>query len=324
MNEIKTLIDVFPEWYNGAIFSELVENYEVPWRSLNNGLSMDIEYFGNKSGGRIISPLVERLLNEEGELTEANKTVLLNIIFNRYRESWGKLWDAITATYSPLENYNLTETEEENNEGTNERTESTTGSETETTTEDNEASETVTESETVEGTKTDTGTLSNTGTKVTDRDGTESATTSSTSSENGENGVYGYNSLESVGDTTSEQTGTETGTESRTNAEDISETLNNTETENKTHTTEEERAKSNTKSNTEDKSGSRQNTTTESKTGSEETTGQRTRELTRSGNIGVTTSQQMLESEIELRMNYNFYDIIYKNVDEVLALSVFK
>lgn len=33
------------------------------------------------------------------------------------------------------------------------------------------------------------------------------------------------------------------------------------------------------------------------------------RELTRKGNIGVTTSQQMLESEIELRVRYNFLNI---------------
>lgn len=51
---------------------------------------------------------------------------------------------------------------------------------------------------------------------------------------------------------------------------------------------------------------------TESETG--------TRELERSGNIGVTTTQQMIESEIELRKT-NFVDIIMGNVDEIQCLK---
>ena len=43
---------------------------------------------------------------------------------------------------------------------------------------------------------------------------------------------------------------------------------------------------------------------------------------TRSGNIGVTTSQQMLESEIKLR-EWNFYDQLYKDVDSILCLKVY-
>lgn len=48
-----------------------------------------------------------------------------------------------------------------------------------------------------------------------------------------------------------------------------------------------------------------------------------TRELTRSGNIGVTTSQQMLESEIKLRAFYNMIDILFNDVDKVLCLSIY-
>ncbi len=44
--------------------------------------------------------------------------------------------------------------------------------------------------------------------------------------------------------------------------------------------------------------------------------------LTRSGNIGVTTTQQMLESEIEL-WRWNFFDQIFSDLDKELALSVF-
>lgn len=42
----------------------------------------------------------------------------------------------------------------------------------------------------------------------------------------------------------------------------------------------------------------------------------------RHGNIGVTTNQQMIESEIELRKK-NFFDIVYSDVDSVLALKIY-
>ena len=48
-----------------------------------------------------------------------------------------------------------------------------------------------------------------------------------------------------------------------------------------------------------------------------------TRTLTRSGNIGVTTSQQMVESEIKLRALYNMIEIIFNDVDKVLCLSIY-
>lgn len=48
-----------------------------------------------------------------------------------------------------------------------------------------------------------------------------------------------------------------------------------------------------------------------------------TRDLTRHGNIGVTTSQQMLQSEIDLRKNYNFVEMLYADVDSVMTLLVY-
>lgn len=49
-----------------------------------------------------------------------------------------------------------------------------------------------------------------------------------------------------------------------------------------------------------------------------------TRNLTRRGNIGVTTSQQMLESEIKLRALYNMVNIIYDDIDKVLTIPLFR
>lgn len=47
-----------------------------------------------------------------------------------------------------------------------------------------------------------------------------------------------------------------------------------------------------------------------------------TRTLERSGNIGVTTSQQMAQSEIEL-WKWNFYDDVMSDIDSILTLAVY-
>ena len=48
-----------------------------------------------------------------------------------------------------------------------------------------------------------------------------------------------------------------------------------------------------------------------------------TRSLTRHGNIGVTTSQQMLQSEIDLRNRFNFMNQIMEDMDSILCLLVY-
>ena len=48
------------------------------------------------------------------------------------------------------------------------------------------------------------------------------------------------------------------------------------------------------------------------------------RTLTRSGNIGVTTSQQMIQSERDLWLWNYFYNVVFKNVDRVLTLETYQ
>lgn len=53
----------------------------------------------------------------------------------------------------------------------------------------------------------------------------------------------------------------------------------------------------------------------------EKNTGNKT--LTRHGNIGITTNQQMINQEIVLRNNANFVNILFDDVDSVLCLLVY-
>ena len=63
--------------------------------------------------------------------------------------------------------------------------------------------------------------------------------------------------------------------------------------------------------------------TEETQTGSQTVKHTGNRTLTRSGNIGVTTSQQMLESEVALRISRHMEDIIYQDMDKVLTLAFY-
>ena len=64
--------------------------------------------------------------------------------------------------------------------------------------------------------------------------------------------------------------------------------------------------------------GNKDNNFTESVTGGTSETAH-----TRSGNIGVTTSQQMIESEIMLRKKHDFYQIVFDDLDSLLAFPIY-
>ena len=50
--------------------------------------------------------------------------------------------------------------------------------------------------------------------------------------------------------------------------------------------------------------------------------GENERNLTRSGNIGVTTSQQMIQSEIEL-WKWNYFNQVFSDINKIIALDTY-
>lgn len=56
--------------------------------------------------------------------------------------------------------------------------------------------------------------------------------------------------------------------------------------------------------------------------GSESSTGKEEHALHRHGNIGVTTNQQMITEELELR-KINFYDILFRDIDRYMTLAIY-
>ena len=96
------LNDVFSGWYeDGAIFAQLKQMAAptFPWATVTN----DIEYFGNHSGGKEISPLVESTLIKYGISTiNYNSEAIIKIssvVIARYGDKWKRLYDAISKNY---------------------------------------------------------------------------------------------------------------------------------------------------------------------------------------------------------------------------------
>ena len=69
-------------------------------------------------------------------------------------------------------------------------------------------------------------------------------------------------------------------------------------------------------------SGSDQSTQTQNLANSQTVDEGIERTMTRSGNIGVTTSQQLLQSEIEL-WEWNFFEQVFRDLDSVLTLKIY-
>ena len=78
----------------------------------------------------------------------------------------------------------------------------------------------------------------------------------------------------------------------------------------------------NTASETEKRAGSRSETSAKSSTKSEQGNDERMKTLHSAGNIGVTTAQQMINAEIELRNRYNAYSIICEDFKRELCVAI--
>ena len=194
------LNDVFSQWLNDkGIIKTLTDNYDVPWKNVVDGSILDLEYHGNRSGGKIIAPLVEKLITKDG-ISDENAIKLCGLIYSRNKTNWQKLWDTLSFEYNPLENYNMQEVE------------------------DTDTANTGTIKNTGTSDTANTGTISNTGNASTTNTGTVSVDNDTS----GQNNLYGFNSTNPVSDSTNN------GTSNTTTTNDLTENVNtsNTQTNN--------------------------------------------------------------------------------------------
>lgn len=111
MNEKKRLIDVWDGWLtDGGVFTVLedMEYPAVPWSGDGIAPFLDAEYYGNISGDKLISPLLEKMV--EGDvMTYPEKTLVAVTILSLCNTNWNKEWATLSAQYNPIENYSMTE-----------------------------------------------------------------------------------------------------------------------------------------------------------------------------------------------------------------------
>ena len=109
-----------------------------PWNAPEDDLLIanavrDDDYFGH-SADKIVSPFVDNLFawRPEPDITDDDRRKrLAKLVWERYKTRWAKLYATLTATYNPIENYDLEETETPNL--THDRTRDTTADNTVTT-----------------------------------------------------------------------------------------------------------------------------------------------------------------------------------------------
>ena len=334
-----------------CIISKLQASGEFEWLSSQVALEMDQEYYLGVSGYKPISILYHNLLKDSetflvsqtdddseivgttltpdvgcGIITSSDEQYkdaidkIVPIIINKYGDKWNRLWDAfVTATYNPIENYSMQEhtideldshtdddlvidgenkhsgTITSQHTGTDELAKGTSNTKTLANSHTDTFNDTHTNTETgsvkneIEGTPVDSVypsfTSSASPIKQTAQD-TEQTTT--------------FNNHVNADAHTGSVTGADSGTITDAQSGKDTQTLNLTDT----NTFNDKVEQDNTNTRDIDVDSSREIT------------------HTRSGNIGVTTSQQMLQSEIDLRNNFNMINQIYKDIDSIVTQYV--
>ena len=216
---------------------------------------------------------------------------------------WQRIYTASLMEYNPIENYNRTEIETI----TNDKTESHTGTDTTTISENR----TETNSGTDTTTTTETSTETNSGTDTTTTTGNSTETNSGTDIETNKQTAYDSN-LQYVHDSSELAHGHAVGTiSSGSNATAYGHTVGNSSSGSNAT------AYGHTIGNT--SSGSNALAHGEIITNEDEIT----RENHTSGNIGVTTSQQMLEQEIEISSKLNVMNIIVQSFKTRFCILVY-
>lgn len=151
-------------------------------------------------------------------------------------------------------------------------------------------------------TRGDTGTVQTTGqdtrTPNLSRKGTGTVKDEGSGTNKNQNGIWGFNSSESVPSDMSDGRVTNNNTTTR----DLTETETGTDTTGHTNTDTYNRSYT--------------------ETGTDTTAGTSSRKLTRTGNIGTNTFQNLLQQERNIWM-YDFFEQVFKDVDSVLTIPIY-
>ena len=314
---MKTLNEIFDGWYDGGgIFSLLrsADDNELPWIGTDM-LGLDFDYHGNHSGDKYISVVVDKLGEKITDPIELRKA-LCKMLLSRYRQRWQKLYDTLNQEYAMIDNYNMVENGTDTTAGTRTPNLTDISKRVPDLTYDDKGSETP------DLTETDvTITTPGKTTKTTSKREPNITNTQIITDDNTQTDDYKWAFNQGVGKSPtqsqtitkgSNETSKETGTED--NTESVVES--GKETVDVTHITQGSKGIKNTRTET----GSDE--TTETHTGTEKNDEHVVHHLERKGNIGVTTSQQMIQSERDLWM-WDYWQTVMRDIDNCLVLKIY-
>lgn len=326
--ELMTLNEVFTDWINNGIFKYL-QDLDVPWKNYITSNELDVIYYGSRSGKKFVGCVIENFLSNN-VLSNESKAAIAQAIFAINQKNWVALWNTLNLEYNPIENYSMTETENisdvhagtltSKGEDVTTKNDSLTNTQNTTNTTANNEKTTTTDAGTVTKNTTENVTSKN------DNDITKTTSENTIANNANTNQLYGFNSIDAVnsdkqiGDITQDVTGDET-VKDVTNVTTTDTTTDETSSTNNGTVTTESTIKNDvgvtgTTANETNVNVKRDNTDTENKTITTDRT------LTRKGNIGVTTSQQMIESERKLWF-WSYFEKVFADVDNILTLKIY-
>lgn len=96
-----------------GIFHSIQGKGAFEWLTEDQTENLDVEYYWNRSGEKIISPLFDKLYEKQksGDVDDA-LSLLSDILIRKYGDKWNHLYDALmNTTYNPIENYSSHEKE---------------------------------------------------------------------------------------------------------------------------------------------------------------------------------------------------------------------
>ena len=109
-SKVPILREAFSDWkLDKGIFDCLETLYDVPWEESAESSVLNYEYFGNRSGGKLVAPVVLNVLGESESLSDADRALLASIIWTKFKEPWTRLWETNIVAYNPIHNYNMTD-----------------------------------------------------------------------------------------------------------------------------------------------------------------------------------------------------------------------
>lgn len=98
-----TLKDVYTSPETLGIFNGFV-SLEVPWQGERIATNLNLLYYYMHSGDKAISPLLEHYLDSDNTISETSNSRIAELIYNVCGVGWTKVYNALNADYSPIEN----------------------------------------------------------------------------------------------------------------------------------------------------------------------------------------------------------------------------